>query len=97
MSRWCHADVWALAVSAKAGRRPLQTNTGEIMSTGLVKMYDENRGFGFIQPDDGGVDLFVHAKSIVGASELTPGQTVEFESEFDRDRGKYRATDVRVI
>jgi CspA family cold shock protein len=60
-------------------------------------MYDEDRGFGFIQPDDGGADIFVHAKSIVGASTLIPAQTVEFESVFDRDRGKYRAADVRVI
>jgi len=60
-------------------------------------MYDEDRGFGFIQPDDGGADIFVHAKSIVGASTLIPAQMVEFESVFDRDRGKYRAADVRVI
>jgi CspA family cold shock protein len=67
------------------------------MSTGIVKMYDENRGFGFIQPDDGGADVFVHAKCIVGASTLIPSQTVEFESVFDERRGKYRAADVRVI
>ena len=53
------------------------------MSTGIVKMYDEDRGFGFIQPDDGGADVFVHAKSIIGASVLQPRQQVEFESEFD--------------
>ena len=67
------------------------------MPYGTIKMYDEDRGFGFIQPDDGGADIFVHAKSIVGASTLIPAQMVEFESVFDRDRGKYRAADVRVI
>jgi CspA family cold shock protein len=67
------------------------------MPFGTVKMYDENRGFGFIQPDDGGADVFVHAKAIIGASTLQPRQTVEFESVFDRERGKYRAADVRVI
>jgi CspA family cold shock protein len=60
-------------------------------------MYDEDRGFGFIAPDDGGADVFVHAKAIVGASVLQPRQAVEFESEFDQARGKYRAADVRVI
>jgi CspA family cold shock protein len=77
------------------GRRPFQT-LENFMSTGIVKMYDENRGFGFIQPDDGGADVFVHAKSIVGASTLIPAQTVEFESVFDQARGKFRANDVRV-
>ena len=67
------------------------------MPYGTIKMYDEDRGFGFIKPDDGGPDIFVHAKSIVGASTLIPAQMVEFESVFDQARGKYRAADVRVI
>jgi CspA family cold shock protein len=67
------------------------------MSFGTVKMYDEERGFGFIKPHEAGPDVFVHAKSIIGASTLIPSQMVEYESVFDRDRGKYRAADVRVI
>jgi CspA family cold shock protein len=67
------------------------------MPFGTVKMYDEDRGFGFIAPDDGGADVFVHAKSIIGASVLQPRQQVEFESVFDQARGKYRAADVRII
>jgi CspA family cold shock protein len=67
------------------------------MQTGLVKMYDENRGFGFIKPDGGGADVFAHAKSIIGASELIPGQLVEYAVTFDDRSGKYRAADVRVI
>ena len=61
------------------------------MSTGIVEMYDEDRGFGFIQPDDGGADVFVHAKSIIGASVLQPRQQVEFESEFDSARASHSA------
>ena len=57
--------------------------------------WDEHRGFGFIKPDDGGADIFVHAKSIIGASVLQPRQQVEFESVFDSVRGKYGASDVR--
>jgi CspA family cold shock protein len=64
------------------------------MAIGTVKTWHDDRGFGFIKDDDGsGADLFAHAKSVIGASVLVPGQRVE----FDRDRGKYRATDVRVI
>jgi cold shock protein len=67
------------------------------ISTGTIKMYDEERGFGFIRSDDHAADVFVHAKSIVGASELIQGQIVEFEAVFDSARGKYRAADVRVV
>jgi CspA family cold shock protein len=67
------------------------------MAIGTVKTWHDDRGFGFIKSDDGGPDLFIHAKNVDGASELKPGWRVEFESEFDRDRGKYRATDCRVI
>jgi hypothetical protein len=41
--------------------------------------------------------MFLHAKSVLGASVFIPSQMVEFESVFDRDRGKYRAADVRII
>jgi cold shock protein len=67
------------------------------MPTGIVKMYDEDRGFGFIKPDDGSGDVFVHAKNVVGASTLIPSQMVEYDAVFDQSRGKYRAADVRVI
>jgi cold shock protein len=67
------------------------------MSTGIVKSYFEERGFGFIKSDEGGSDVFVHAKSIIGASELIPGQMVEFEIVLDDRSGRYRAADVRVI
>ena len=67
------------------------------MSFGTVCTWNEERGFGFIRPDDGGADVFCHAKSIIGASMLQPSQTVEFESVFNRERGKYQAADVRVI
>ena len=51
------------------------------MSTGTVKWFNESKGFGFITPDDGGEDLFVHFSSIEGDGfrTLVEGQKVEFE------------------
>ncbi len=53
------------------------------MRTGKVKWFDERKGFGFIQPDDGGPDVFVHHTSIQseGYRKLIEGQAVEFDAE----------------
>ena len=67
------------------------------MPTGIVKTWIEDRGFGFIAPDEGGADVFCHAKNLEGCSELVPGQRVEYETEFDLGRGKWHAVDCRVI
>ncbi|AMG04323.1 MULTISPECIES: transcription antiterminator/RNA stability regulator CspE [Vibrio] len=52
-------------------------------TTGLVKWFNETKGFGFITPDNGGADLFVHFKSIVsdGFKTLSEGQKVAFNVE----------------
>jgi cold shock protein len=60
------------------------------MNTGTVKFYNVNKGFGFIQPDGGGKDVFVHATALerAGMHTLSEGQKVSFDTEEDRRTGK---------
>ena len=60
------------------------------MIAGTVKFYNSQRGFGFIQPDDGSKDVFVHATALerAGMSGLDEGQKVEFDTEVDSRSGK---------
>jgi CspA family cold shock protein len=67
------------------------------MSTGRILQYDEARRFGFIMPDGGGPDVFVHGNYLVNADELKRDQRVSFEIITDERNGKLRADKVRVI
>jgi CspA family cold shock protein len=60
------------------------------MQTGIVKFYNVTKGFGFIQPEDGGKDVFVHASALerAGMSSLSEGQKVSFDTENDSRSGK---------
>lgn len=60
------------------------------MSTGTVKFYNVQKGFGFIQPDDGGKDVFVHASALesAGMRNLVEGQKVSFDTQQDSRSGK---------
>lgn len=60
------------------------------MNTGTVKFYNSQKGFGFIQPDGGGKDVFVHATALerAGMHTLTEGQKVSFDTQEDRRTGK---------
>lgn len=60
------------------------------MITGTVKFYNDQKGYGFIQPEDGSTDVFVHATALerAGMSALTEGQKVRFETEVDPRKGK---------
>ena len=63
------------------------------MPTGTVKWFNGQKGFGFIQPDDGGNDVFVHVSAVerAGLSGLAEGQKVAFELKTDKMRGKTSA------
>jgi cold shock protein len=67
------------------------------MAQGQVTKFLDDRGFGFIRPADGNVDVFVHAKDLLNRSTLKGGEHVEFEVVTDERRGKPRASRVRVI
>jgi CspA family cold shock protein len=60
------------------------------MNAGTVKFYNDQKGFGFIQPDDGGKDVFVHATALerAGMRGLVQGQKVMFDTQEDRRTGK---------
>jgi CspA family cold shock protein len=69
------------------------------MATGTVKFFNQAKGFGFIAPDDGGSDVFVHVSAIErsGLDGLNDGDQVAFELEQDRRSGKLAAVDLQVI
>jgi CspA family cold shock protein len=60
------------------------------MVKGTVKFYNEQKGFGFIEPEDGSKDVFVHATALerAGISRLVEGQKVSFDTEVDSRSGK---------
>ena len=66
------------------------------VSMGTVKWFNATKGYGFIQPDDGGNDVFVHISAVerAGLSSLNEGQTVEYEIESNR--GKESAINLKV-
>src|SRR5436190_23183795 len=68
------------------------------MSSGTVKWFNTAKGFGFIQPDDGGSDVFVHISAVeqAGLRALNEGDQVQFELEQDRRSGKLSAGQLTV-
>ena len=69
------------------------------MTTGTVKWFNAQKGFGFIQPDNGGKDAFVHISAVerAGMSSLSEGQKVEFELVTDRRSGKMSADILKAV
>jgi len=69
------------------------------MSTGTVKWFNSQKGFGFIQPDDGGKDVFVHISAVerAGMSNLNEGQKLSYELTQDKRSGKTSADQLRAI
>lgn len=67
------------------------------MQVGTVKFFNDQKGYGFIQPDNGGKDVFVHVSAVErsGLRGLAEGQKVSFEVETDRRSGKLAAVNLQ--
>ncbi len=67
------------------------------MATGKVKWFNAQKGYGFIQPDDGGKDVFVHISAVerAGLESLFEGQAVSYEVQTDRRTGKAAAGNLK--
>jgi CspA family cold shock protein len=70
---------------------------GFVMSTGTVKWFNATKGFGFIQPDNGDADVFVHISAVerAGMRDIVEGQKLGYELERDNKSGKMSAGQLR--
>jgi CspA family cold shock protein len=88
-----------LPISERVRSRPAHNNRkGAIVIEGTVKFFNTTKGFGFIQPNDGSKDAFVHISAVErsGLSTLNEGQKVSYELEKGRD-GKVSATNLKAL
>jgi cold shock protein len=69
------------------------------MATGTVKWFNSTKGFGFIQPDTGGPDVFVHISAVerAGLGNLNEGQKISYEIVADRRTGKSSADNLKSV
>ena len=69
------------------------------MATGTVKWFNAQKGFGFIQPDDGGKDVFVHISAVerAGFRELRDGQKISYELTQDKRSGRSSADQLKAL
>lgn len=79
-------------------RDPIRLPEGSYMSTGTVKWFNSTKGFGFIQPDEGGNDVFVHISAVerAGLQTLADNQKVSYDLEADRKTGKSSASNLKL-
>lgn len=67
------------------------------MATGTVKFFNQDKGFGFITPDNGGTDVFVHISAVQAGESLKDGTKVSYDIGQDRKTGKSKAENVRTL
>jgi CspA family cold shock protein len=68
-----------------------------MMATGTVKWFNPTKGFGFVQPDDGGKDVFVHISAVerAGMRDLNEGQKISYDIVADKRTGKSSADNLK--
>jgi CspA family cold shock protein len=90
-------DLKDLAARPRQWRRGLTTEEKR-MATGTVKWFNTTKGFGFIAPDDGGKDVFVHISAVerAGLKTLADNQKVSYEMQSGRD-GRSSAGDLKLL
>ena len=79
---------------------PGQARLREVhLASGTVKWFNATKGFGFIQPDDGGQDVFVHISAVerAGLRDLRDGQKISYEMVQDRRSGKMAADQLQAV
>jgi cold shock protein len=69
------------------------------MQTGTIKWFNPEKGYGFIRPDDGGEDIFLHISAVeeAGLDMLEPGQKIRFTLEQNPKNGKKSAVDLQLV
>ncbi len=69
------------------------------MAIGTVKWFNSTKGFGFIQPDNGGADVFVHVSAVerAGMRDLAEGQKISYDEQRDPKRGKSSAENLKAV
>jgi CspA family cold shock protein len=79
------------------GLNQQQGKGNTFVATGIVKWFNEQKGYGFIQPDAGGKDVFVHVSAVErsGLRGLAEGQKISYEGQADRRTGKESAVDLK--
>jgi CspA family cold shock protein len=85
--------------TAFTGEHFRHVQKGVSMSQGTVKWFNSEKGFGFIAPDGGGTDAFVHISAVerAGISQLREGDKVSFELVADRKSGKMSADKLAIV
>jgi CspA family cold shock protein len=89
-------DVGGLAANVESA---FPGTGGAVMAIGIVKFFDPNKGFGFITPEDGSPDVFVHISAVErsGMRSLADGQKVSFDVVVDQRKGKTNAENLRAV